>query len=65
MELREARQLEVAEDQELRDEHGPEVGRSLVAARNYGSPTPSAATETERSIRTPDAVRAYGPPAPE
>eukprot|EP00969_Alexandrium_andersonii_P067412 2974532-Alexandrium_andersonii.AAC.1 len=58
MELRE-------EDQELRDEHGPEVERSLVAARAYGSPAPSAATETERGVRTPDAARAYGPLAPE
>eukprot|EP00969_Alexandrium_andersonii_P094960 4194425-Alexandrium_andersonii.AAC.1 len=33
MEMREARQLEVAEDQELQDEHGPHEERSLAVAR--------------------------------
>eukprot|EP00969_Alexandrium_andersonii_P262252 11593119-Alexandrium_andersonii.AAC.1 len=63
MELREARQLEVAEDQELRVEHGPELERSLVAVRALGSPAPGAATE--RGVHAPGAARAGRPLAPE
>eukprot|EP00969_Alexandrium_andersonii_P097558 4307406-Alexandrium_andersonii.AAC.1 len=56
VEAREARQLEVAEDQELRDEGGPQEERSLVAVRAPGSPAPGAATETKRGVRTPGAA---------
>eukprot|EP00969_Alexandrium_andersonii_P126534 5592903-Alexandrium_andersonii.AAC.1 len=33
--------------------------------RAYGPPAPGAAAEADRGVRTPDAVNAYGHPAPE
>eukprot|EP00969_Alexandrium_andersonii_P002229 97176-Alexandrium_andersonii.AAC.1 len=65
VETRGARRLEVAEDQGLRDEGGPQEERSLVAVRAPGSPAPGAAAEIERGVRTPGAARAGRPPAPE